>query len=364
MSGSSREQITFCGTQGEPITYDAWHRREMAAWATRESDPAVIDSIGIAETVELAKARFADLAGGYLSVWADMNRDSDQFTRWLEDLRLLVVREVGDLWCPSEWHVQWFERACCKKVEEALTPLIDEWESRAARLEVQHLEKPHLSLRSLLLSGGDLNLAATLDAAENAMDNAQRVLNWDSATPSRSPVNDAGEGKSKPEVSGLRGEQMEVYPDSCHPQTRPLKKTELSTQLPATEDERRDPDPGMLRQRETKVARGGGFPANMAKHRAIAQIASAHCPNWQTSKAWKKSFVLKAICAALDEASATDESGLFNIPENWLEGKNALLNGVPVKGWSDALEHAPAKLVTDQIANSLRMVLKDKGRES
>jgi len=33
----------------------------MAAWTARENDPAVIDSIAIAETVALAKARFVDI---------------------------------------------------------------------------------------------------------------------------------------------------------------------------------------------------------------------------------------------------------------------------------------------------------------
>jgi hypothetical protein len=77
-----------------------------------------------------------------------------------------------------------------------------------------------------------------------------------------------------------------------------------------------------------------------------------------------KRGILKKICAALDEANLTDESGLYSMPDNWLKGKNQMLDGVPVKGWSDALEHAPAKLITDQIAHSLQMVHKGARQES
>ena len=41
--------------------------------------------------------------------------------------------------------------------------LTGSWESRANSLEIQHLENPHLSLRSLLMSGGDLKFAVTLE---------------------------------------------------------------------------------------------------------------------------------------------------------------------------------------------------------
>src|SRR5271165_3227871 len=57
--------VTFFGSQGEPLPYEEWHRREMAAWAARENDPAIIDSIGIEETIMLANARFAGIAGDY-----------------------------------------------------------------------------------------------------------------------------------------------------------------------------------------------------------------------------------------------------------------------------------------------------------
>jgi hypothetical protein len=76
----------------------------MAAWAARENDPAIIDSIGIEETIMLAKARFVGIVRDYLAVWADANGDSDEFTRWLEGIGVLVGREVGNVWRGTEWH--------------------------------------------------------------------------------------------------------------------------------------------------------------------------------------------------------------------------------------------------------------------
>ena len=175
-SGSSIGLVTFYGSQGEPLAYEDWHQREMAAWAARENDPAVIDLIGIAETIALANARFAGIVGDYLAVWAATNGDSDEFSRWLEGIAVLIACEVADLWEKGEWHVAWFERACRKKVEEGLAPVIEEWKSRASGLEILHLENPHLSLRSLLVAGGDLKLAFTFEQGEQAIDSTQRVL--------------------------------------------------------------------------------------------------------------------------------------------------------------------------------------------
>ena len=159
----------------------------MAAWTARENDPAVIDSIAIAETVALAKARFVDIVGDYLSVWADTNGDSDEFTRWLEDIGVLVGREVGDLWRNGEWHAAWFERACRNKLEEALRPLIEKWQSRACGLEILHLDNPLLSLSSVLAADGDVDLAVTFErGAPIATVRRIRGSVWltESATPS------------------------------------------------------------------------------------------------------------------------------------------------------------------------------------
>lgn len=161
--------VEYCGAQGERISHEEWRQKQFAAWAARESDPAIIDSIGIAETVALAKARFAGIAGDYLVVWADTNGDSDQFAQWLEGIRHLVGCEVGNLWRQGEWQAAWFERVCRGEVHDRLAVPVDEWKSRAAGLEIQHLENPHLSLRSLLVADGDLNFAVTLEQGEQTI---------------------------------------------------------------------------------------------------------------------------------------------------------------------------------------------------
>jgi hypothetical protein len=173
VSDRHRSRIEYHGDHGEPISYDAWLKKQMAAWAARENDPHIIDSIGVLETVALAKERFAGMVGDYLAVWAVTNGNSDDFTWWLEAIEQLVGCEVGDLWRQGEWHTAWFERACRKKVQDQLGASADEWKSRASGLEIQHLENPHLSLPSLLVAGGDLNLAGTFEQSEQTIDSAQ-----------------------------------------------------------------------------------------------------------------------------------------------------------------------------------------------
>jgi hypothetical protein len=169
-------RVAYYGDQGEPISHDAWLKKQLAAWAARENDPDIIDSIGIFETVALAKERFAGIVGDYLTVWAETNGNSDEFSGWLEAIRHLVGGEVGDLWRQGEWHAAWFERACRKEVHDQLGESVGEWKSRASGLEIQHLENPHLSLPCLLVTGADLSLALTLEQGKQNIKNAQRLL--------------------------------------------------------------------------------------------------------------------------------------------------------------------------------------------
>jgi len=130
-------------------THEKMLERAMAEWVLRESDPKVIDSIGVAATVTLAAARFSQVAIDHLNFWAaSADRDSDEFRRLLSGIARSVTCEVGDLWRKDPWHTSWFERACHKKVNEALVPLTKEWSRRAADLEIQSLETPHLSEES------------------------------------------------------------------------------------------------------------------------------------------------------------------------------------------------------------------------
>jgi len=90
--------------------------RTMADWVVRESDPKVIDSIGVAETVTLASARFLGLVVDYLNLWAaDSAADSDEFRRWAIGIAQSVATEVGDLRRKDQWHTDWFERPVMRR---------------------------------------------------------------------------------------------------------------------------------------------------------------------------------------------------------------------------------------------------------
>jgi hypothetical protein len=135
------------GTDGEPVLHEIMLERTMADWVVRESDPKVIDSIGVAETDRLASARFLGLVVDYLNLWAaDRAADSDEFRRWAIGIAQSVASEVGDLWRKDQWHTDWFERACHAKIDQALAPLIKEWGRRASELEIQRLENPESPL--------------------------------------------------------------------------------------------------------------------------------------------------------------------------------------------------------------------------
>ena len=176
VTDTQRRRIQYHGAQGEAISFDEWKKKQLAAWAARENDPDIIDSIGVFETVALAKERFEGIVGDYLAVWAETSGNSDEFGRWLEAIRHLVGCEVGDLWRQGEWHTAWYERACRRKVHDQLAASADEWKSRSSELEIRHLENPHLSLRSLLVAGGDLNLAGTVEQSEQTINSAEGLL--------------------------------------------------------------------------------------------------------------------------------------------------------------------------------------------
>ena len=298
----SGPSVTFFGSQGEPLTYEEWHRREVAAWAARENDPAVIDSIAIAETLALARARFVDIVGDYLSVWADTSGDSGEFTRWLEGIGVLVGREVGDLWKNGEWHVAWFERACRKKVEECLAPLIEEWKSRASGLEILHLENPHLSLRSLLVAGGDLKLAFTFEQGEQAIDSAQRALDSlrsaDSATFSGDRPVQATEPATVTSVAGQlppaaadrsSGSQTADRPEPSAPRDAARSDTAMNASASAS---------------ATAAPKGSAQDANTGAHLLRARKPSMHRQTYS-----KIDDRLTAISAAKPK----DHEGVFRL---------------------------------------------------
>ncbi len=182
----TRSETTLYGTDRQPVPHEKWLEQQMEAWVRRESDHDIIDSIGIAETITLAKARFSEVIIDYLNFWsASTDHNSDEFRHLSIGIAQSVGREIGDLWRKDQWHTRWFERACHKKIDEALLPLTREWECRASKLEIQGLENPHLSIESLLVAKGNLSVASTLEKSKRTMETAQQFLSSLHATEHR-----------------------------------------------------------------------------------------------------------------------------------------------------------------------------------
>ena len=132
-------------------------------------------------------------------VWAEANTDCDEFEQWLEQLATVVAREVGDAWRENEWHTQWFERACQQKVEVALAELVKEWVGRASKLEIQALENPQLSRRSLLDSRGDVAAASQREREKTGCSRRRRCAAFGSRQGKRIRRGDSWPDSKKPQ---------------------------------------------------------------------------------------------------------------------------------------------------------------------
>jgi hypothetical protein len=153
----------------KPLVYEEMLERTMADWVVREGDPKVIDSIGIAATVTLAKVWFLEVIVDYVNFWAANARgDSDSFRRWAIEIAQSVASEVGDLWRKDQWHTEWFERACHAKIDQALAPLIKEWGRHVSELEIQRLENPESPLAEDA-EAGPHEILATASEATNSV---------------------------------------------------------------------------------------------------------------------------------------------------------------------------------------------------
>jgi hypothetical protein len=296
----------FYDAQGEEISYEEWKQKQLAAWAARETDPKIIDSIGIAETVALAEARLADIACDYLAVWADANGDSDQFAQWSEGLRHLVVSEVSGVWQRDKWHADWFERACRSQVDEHLTKPVDEWKSRASALEIQHLENPDLSLRSLLDADGDV-ISARLQKGDQVIQEAQRLLD---SLDVPSPAGGSGTAGAPGGASAAHAARPQPEPSSTgHPLWRegeamttviPYKYTkefiEAKSRIPKPMRARLDPGPGEPRYSlEDEVAMACAYMDRATKlHKEFLGAVQLSAPEGREA-------LKDGICDAMEE---------------------------------------------------------------
>lgn len=107
-------RTTLHGKLGQPVSYEGWLGEQMAAWHLRESDPTIVDSIGVVATVTLAKARFGEIIIDYLNFWATgTHGNSDEFHQWAIGIARSVSYEVSEVWRKNEWHEAQFRLAQC-----------------------------------------------------------------------------------------------------------------------------------------------------------------------------------------------------------------------------------------------------------
>jgi hypothetical protein len=365
-------RMIFYGADGQPVPYEKWREQQMAAWKARESDPAVIDSIGISETITLANERFATVVGDYVSFWAsEAEGDSDVFARWADALGMSVGREVADLWEKDEWHTAWFGRACREKVAQGLEPLKKQWKERAAALEIQHLENPHLSMHSLLAAEGDVKIAYTLDHGKQALESARGTISRRQANLANISTNQSITVDPEPKTNDSKlgsgplgaGDSLnaffaaEIAPSKTQIEDRTPERTRQQENLtgPASNGD------GLIRNYlgeglntggiNDAKARRRGFEADTERHNTIAAIVGRHDAHWRNgSRAWCRHSTLKEICIDLDQAE-------IEVPESWRTGKTPSLKGVKLKGWCDAVELGYKKHVVDQVRYSLKMTM-------
>jgi hypothetical protein len=118
----------------------------MAEWAARQNSPAIIDSIGIAETRDLATRRFDQVAWEYFPLWQKAvnarlvsqsagggreeptgEHDWAKSDAWLAAIKSQVSDEVRQVWHDRR---DWYGRACAAKVVDTLSRAIAAWRRR------------------------------------------------------------------------------------------------------------------------------------------------------------------------------------------------------------------------------------------
>ena len=128
-------------------------QRPSADWLYGDTD-----KIGSKQTVDLAKQRFDEVADEYFSLWSlNAHANYEQYSAWLEEIRMLVLGEVRKLW---ETRGDWFDRYCTPIVNDALAASVREWTSKARDTDLKRLlhEVPAESVPtedSIVASNGD-----------------------------------------------------------------------------------------------------------------------------------------------------------------------------------------------------------------
>lgn len=135
-------------------------------------DPNAVGSVGLRESVEVARERFDQLKRTYLQVWAaSAGPEFEEFEGWLGVIVASIICEIAQLWSGlSDWHTSWFAKVCKKGVEKELKKLAGAEVNRIRRLEIQHLENPALAMSDLIASKGDINTAILFRESRLAFD--------------------------------------------------------------------------------------------------------------------------------------------------------------------------------------------------
>ena len=97
------------------------------------------DKVAIKESVDLANARFLQLATEYFEYWSvqETAGRSELFKTWVEGIQAHIMNEIAKLWKNRDG---WFERVCLVPVNSSLQPLTKEWHAKARQFEIERIE--------------------------------------------------------------------------------------------------------------------------------------------------------------------------------------------------------------------------------
>jgi hypothetical protein len=171
----------------------------MAEWAARQNSPAIIDSIGIAETRDLATRRFDQVAGEYFPLWqkavnarlisqtaaAGQGKPEHDWVKndaWLAAIKSQVTDEVRPVWNDRG---DWYKRVCAAEVNAALERTVGAWR-RKLRDEELLLIQSWEQLKQSQQFGDVIK-----KAAETLAKSRELSMRSQSQPPPHNPIDDA-----------------------------------------------------------------------------------------------------------------------------------------------------------------------------
>ena len=98
--------------------------------------PRVGDCRGVSETCSLGTLRFDQLANAYFAQWEKTHEQSERFKLWTDEIKLIVIHEMGQLW---RGHAGWFKKDCRPNLSGTLSGLDKNWIKKARITEIDRL---------------------------------------------------------------------------------------------------------------------------------------------------------------------------------------------------------------------------------